>query len=70
MRWRRRLTDPGEVKQQREEIRRAEEELAAQVKKVRDSNAAIMGEVREHRRLLRENNFAQRIREALGGAGG
>lgn len=70
MRWRRRHTDPGEVKQQREEIRRAEEELAAQVKKVRDSNAVIMSEVREHRKLLRENNFARRIREALGGAEG
>lgn len=70
MRWRRRLTDPKAVERQREEIRRAEEELAAQVKKVRDSNAVIMSEVREHRKLLRENNFARRIREALGGAGG
>lgn len=70
MRWRRLRADPKAVERQREEIRRAEAELAAQVKKVRDSNAAIMGEVREHRRLLRENNFAQRIREALGGAEG
>lgn len=70
MRWRRRLTDPGEAERQREEIRRAEAELAAQAKKVQDSNTVIMSEVREHRRLLRENNFARRIRDALGGAEG
>lgn len=70
MRWRKRLTDPEEEARKLRDIRRAEEELAAQAKKVQDSNTVIMREVREHRRLLRENNFARRIREALGGAEG
>lgn len=70
MRWRKRLSDPEEAAQHNAEIRRAEAELAAMTRKVQDSNTAIMKEVQEHRRLLRENNFARRIREALGGAGG
>jgi len=70
MRWRRRAADPQEAEDRREDIQRAEEDLAVQVQKVRDSNRVIMKEVSEHRKLLRENNFARRIREALGGAGG
>jgi hypothetical protein len=70
MRWRKRAAYPQEAKDRLEDIQRAEEELAVQVRKVQDSNRVIMSEVSEHRKLLRENNFARRIREALGGAGG
>lgn len=67
---RKRLIDPDQVERERATARKAAEELAVEKRKVQDSNSAIMGEVREHRRLLGENNFAEKFLRALGGAEG
>jgi hypothetical protein len=70
VKWRRKLIDPDSVRRERAELRKAQERLRAESRKVQKADPVIMGEVQAHKRLLRENNFARRIHQALGGAGG
>lgn len=67
---RRKLIDPAEVARERAEAVRAARHARREKEKVQKETTVIMGEVREHQRLLRENNFVGRVRRALGGAGG
>lgn len=66
---RRRRTDPRRDQEQIAKARRAAEEAARKRKKVEASDSEIMGEVRKHKAILKRNNFAERWRAALGGAG-
>lgn len=70
MKRRKKLIDPEQVRAQREEAETARRALEAEREKVQRSSGAIMDEVRHSRRLLRENNFARRMRNVLGGAEG
>lgn len=65
---RRKLIDPAEVERERLEAAEAAQRARREREKVQRDTSAIMGEVREHARLLRENNFVGRVRRALGGA--
>lgn len=67
---RKKIVDAEASERQRAEAEQAEADLAREREKVQSTNAAIMGEIREHRRLLRENNFVLRIQRVLGGAEG
>lgn len=66
---RRRRADPRKDQEQIAKARRAAEEAARRRKTVEASNSEIMGEVKAHRAILKRNNFADRWRAALGGAG-
>ncbi len=70
LRRRRAKISKAEVAEQTEQARRAADEARAAREAVHASTSEIMGEVKEHARLLKENNFARRISRALGGAGG
>lgn len=52
-----------------EKARRAAADAADVRQKVEASTGEIMGEVKAHKEILRRNNFADRWRAALGGAG-
>jgi hypothetical protein len=67
---RKRLIDPEKAAEERRAAREAAEQARREREKVQAATDGIMGEVQEHRRLLKENNFARRIRHALGGAEG
>jgi hypothetical protein len=67
---RRKLIDPEVAARQRAEAQEALRAAKDEKQKVQRSTSDIMGEVREHTKLLRDNNFAGRILKALGGAGG
>ena len=67
---RRKLIDPEEIRRERETAVRAVEEARREKEHVQQETGAIMREVVQHQRLLRENNFVGRVRRALGGAEG
>lgn len=52
-----------------EKARKAAANAADVRQKVEASTGEIMGEVKAHREILKRNNFADRWRAALGGAG-
>lgn len=65
---RRKKPDPADVARL-EKARRTAEEAVRTRRKVEASTSEIMDEVKAHKELLRRNNFADRWRAALGGAG-
>lgn len=60
---RRALDGVNRARAQAEEARRARE-------KVESSTGEIMGEVKAHQVILKRNNFAAKLKAALGGEGG
>ena len=70
MKRRKKLIDPEAARRAAAEAEEARRALERERAKVQRSTPDILGEIKEHRRLLKENNFARRISKALGGAGG
>lgn len=65
---RRRKPDPADLAKLEKAKRQAAAATRAR-KRVEASTDEIMAEVKAHKELLRRNNFADRWRAALGGAG-
>lgn len=69
-RRRKKLIDHAKIAEETAAAQRAAASAARERQKVQGETSVIMSEVKAHRALLKRNNFAERIRSALGGAGG